>query len=120
MRNWKKVALVGGVAVGGGALAFATGGLAVPFIGTFIGGAMGLSGAAATSAGLALLGGGAVAAGGGGMAAGTLVATGALAAAGAGAGALAASRVPVEARCGGCDCLVEQADVVCGNCGKRL
>ena len=41
-----------------------TGGLAAPFIGTAIGGAMGLSGIAATNAGLALLGGGSLASGG--------------------------------------------------------
>lgn len=60
-----------------GAAVYFTGGLASPFltgpvawVGSMIGGAMGLSGAAATNAGLALLGGGAVTAGGLGMAGG--------------------------------------------------
>lgn len=118
--NWKKVALVGGVAAGGGVVVFLTGGLAAPFVGSLVGGAMGLSGAAATSAGLAALGGGALAAGGGGMAAGGMVVSGGLAVLGAtGAGALA-NKVPVERRCHECDALVEQTDAACGNCGGRL
>ena len=120
MANWKKIALVSGVAVGGGALAFVTGGAAAPFVGSLIGSAMGLSGAAATSAGLAALGGGAIAAGGGGMAAGALVVSGAVAAAGAGGAAALASKVPVERRCAACDALVENGDAVCGNCGTRM
>lgn len=119
MANWKKIALVGGVAVGGGVLAFVTGGAAAPFVGSLIGSAMGLSGAAATSAGLAALGGGAIAAGGGGVAAGTLVVSGAVAAAGAGGAGLVASKVPVERRCTECDALMEQGDAVCGNCGTK-
>lgn len=55
-----------------GVLTAPTGPLA-PVIGTAIGNAMGLSGAAATSAGLAWLGGGSIAAGGFGMAGGTFV-----------------------------------------------
>jgi len=119
MANWKKIALVGGVAVGGGVLAFVTGGAAAPLVGSLIGSAMGLSGAAATSAGLAALGGGAIAAGGGGMAAGTLVVSGAVAAAGAGGAGLLVSKVPVERRCAECDVLMEQGDAVCGNCGTK-
>ena len=70
------IALACGVAV------YFTGGLASPlvsgpltFVGSLIGGTMGLSGAAATSAGLALLGGGAITAGGLGMAGGAAVLT---------------------------------------------
>jgi hypothetical protein len=117
--NWKKVALVGGVAVGGGTLAFLTGGLAAPFVGSLIGSAMGLSGAAATSAGLAALGGGALAAGGGGMAAGTLIVSGAAAVAGVGAAGAVAAKVPVERRCDECDALIERSDAACGNCGAK-
>ncbi len=120
MMNWKKIALVGGVTVGGGALAFFTGGLAAPFVGGLIGSAMGLSGAAAVSAGLAAAGGGALAAGGGGMALGTLVVTGSAAAVGAGGAGFLASKVPVERRCHECDTLVESAYAACGNCGKKL
>ena len=120
MASWKKIALIGGVAVGGGALAFFTGGLAAPFVGGLVGSAMGLSGAAATSAGLAALGGGALAAGGGGMAVGTLVVGGTVAAAGAGGAGLLASKVPVEHRCQDCDALVESGDAACGNCGTKL
>jgi len=119
MADWKKIGLVGGVAVGGGVLAFVTGGAAAPFVGSLIGSAMGLSGAAATSAGLAALGGGAIAAGGGGVAAGTLAVSAAAAAAGAaGAGAIV-SKVPVERRCKECDALIEQNDAACGNCGMK-
>ncbi len=117
--NWKKIALVSSVAVGGGALAFVTGGLAAPFVGSLIGGAMGLSGAAAASAGLAALGGGALAVGGGGMAAGTLVVAGAAAVAAAGGAGKLASMVPVERRCNECDVLIEGRDTACGNCGVK-
>ncbi|WP_207021440.1 hypothetical protein [Phycicoccus sp. DTK01] len=65
-----RLGLVGGSV----ALTLASGGL-VTAVGTAIGGAMGLSGAAATSAGLAFLGGGSLAAGGFGMAGGALVVT---------------------------------------------
>lgn len=65
--DWKKlIPLI----LGGTALGVLTGGMAAPLIGSAIGSAMGLSGAAATSAGLALLGGGSLAAGGAGMAGG--------------------------------------------------
>ena len=60
--------------LGAGAACVATGGLAAPAVGAFVGSTfMGLSGAAATSAGLAALGGGSLAAGGLGMAGGTMV-----------------------------------------------
>lgn len=64
-----------------GALIFFTSGTASPIvasIGTWIGGTMGLSGAAATNAGLALLGGGSIASGGFGILGGTAVLTAAL------------------------------------------
>lgn len=67
--NWERF----GYAIGAAILIGITGGVAAPFIGTAIGGILGLSGAAATSAGLAFLGGGAIAAGGLGMAGGTAV-----------------------------------------------
>jgi len=51
-------------------------GIAAPFIGGLVGGAMGLTGAAAVKAGLAALGGGALAAGGLGMTGGTTVLVG--------------------------------------------
>ncbi len=78
----RTTAKVGGAVVLGAVALGATGFAAAPFIGTALGGAMGLSGAAATSAGLATLGGGALAAGGAGMAGGTLLVTGAAAASG--------------------------------------
>lgn len=80
----KKLAMI---AVGGAAAGLLTGGLAAPLIGSAVGGAMGLSGAAATSAGLALLGGGAVTAGGLGMAGGTALVAGVVGAGGVGIGA---------------------------------
>lgn len=120
MANWVKYATVGGIAVGGGALCFVTGGLAAPFIGGLVGSAMGLSGAAATSAGLALLGGGAVAAGGGGVALGATVVAGAAAAAGAAGAGVLANKIPVENRCPECDSLVERQDKICSNCGTQL
>jgi hypothetical protein len=64
-----KVALATG-AVTVSAISYGT---LAPVIGTAIGGAMGLSGAAATSAGLAFLGGGSLASGGFGMAGGILL-----------------------------------------------
>jgi hypothetical protein len=86
-RFWLHVGLrvVPGVAVGTLTL-----GIAAPFIGGLVGGAMGLGGAVAVKAGLAALGGGALAAHGLGMAGGTsvLVGGGALLG-GLGAGALA-------------------------------
>ena len=78
------------VAVGGAAAGLLTGGLAAPLIGSAVGGAMGLSGAAATSAGLALLGGGAVSAGGLGVAGGTALVAGLAGVGGAGMGAAGA------------------------------
>lgn len=114
-----RYALIGCAVVGGGALAVVTGGAAAPIVGSLLGGAMGLSGAAATSAGLAAIGGGSLAAGGAGMAGGAAVVAGVSGAAGAiGAGVLA-SKVPVERRCRSCDVLVERTDKVCGNCGSR-
>lgn len=80
----KKVVVV---VAGGAAVGVLTGGLAAPLIGSAVGGAMGLSGAAATSAGLALLGGGSVAAGGLGMAGGTAVIAGTAGVGAAGVGA---------------------------------
>ncbi len=64
-----------------GAAVFFTGGAASPIvtsIGSWIGGMMGLSGAAATNAGLALLGGGSIASGGFGIIGGTALLTAAL------------------------------------------
>jgi hypothetical protein len=74
---------VGGMTIVG----VATAGIAAPWIGAAIGGAMGLEGAAAGAAGLAAMGGGAVAGGGLGMAGGTAM-IGALG--GLGGGTLAA------------------------------
>ena len=122
--SWKKTALVTGAVVGGSALAFVTGGLAAPFVGTLIGTGMlgaGLTGAAATSAGLAALGGGSLAAGGGGMAAGAALVSGAAAvfgAAAAGAGAAATASMVREARaCPECDAPLGEKDKFCANCG---
>lgn len=73
--------VVGLLAVAAGAAIFFTGGAASPAvaaIGSWIGGTMGLSGAAATKAGLALLGGGSIASGGFGIVGGTAVLTAAL------------------------------------------
>jgi peptidoglycan hydrolase CwlO-like protein len=85
----KKLTLVAGGTVIGGAACFLTAGAAAPAVGTIIGSTfMGLSGCAATSAGLAALGGGAIAAGGGGIAAGAAVITASLTGAGALLGAL--------------------------------
>ena len=82
--SYKKIALVTGGTVVGGAACFLTGGAVAPAVGSFIGSTfMGLSGAAATSAGLAAVGGGAIAAGGGGIAAGTAIITTSLTGAGA-------------------------------------
>ena len=76
--GWTISALVAGAT---GAAIFATGGTASPFvagIGTWLGGMMGLSGAAATNAGLAILGGGSIASGGYGIAGGTALLTAAM------------------------------------------
>ena len=73
--------VVGLLAVAAGAAIFFTGGAASPAvaaIGSWVGGTMGLSGAAATKAGLALLGGGSIASGGFGIVGGTAVLTAAL------------------------------------------
>lgn len=73
--NWW---LVGVITVGVVAVVIATGGTAAPgvaWVGTLIGNAMGLSGAAATNAGLSLLGGGSLASGGFGMFGGTILLT---------------------------------------------
>lgn len=97
---WKKIAasgVIGTVLVASGAWVFA------PAIGTALGTAAGLSGAAATAHGLALLGGGSLAAGGAGMAGGLWIVTGVGAAVGATAGGvghtlkeLGAAQVRVE------------------------
>ena len=85
----KKLALVTGGTLVGGAVCFLTAGAAAPAVGAIIGSSfMGLSGCAATSAGLAALGGGAIAAGGGGMAAGAALITASMTGAGALLGAL--------------------------------
>ncbi len=79
--GWTSVILAGVVALGVAAFIFFTGGTGGPVvaaIGSWIGGTMGLSGAATTNAGLALLGGGSLAAGGLGMAGGAAVLTGVL------------------------------------------
>lgn len=98
----KRIAVI---AAGGVAIGALTGGLAAPLIGSAVGGAMGLSGAAATSAGLALLGGGSVAAGGLGVAGGTAVIAGltGMGAAGAGAAGTFLRGAPVD------DVVVESA-----------
>lgn len=79
--------LLAALTLGGAVAGLLTGGLAAPLIGSALGGAMGLSGAAATSAGLALLGGGAVSAGGLGMAGGTALVAGSMGVGAAGIGA---------------------------------
>jgi tetratricopeptide (TPR) repeat protein len=66
------------LAIIGGAFIFYTGGAASPAVasvGTWLGGMMGLSGAAATNAGLALLGGGSIVSGGFGIIGGTALLT---------------------------------------------
>ncbi len=79
-RGLRRAALVGSI---GGIVLLGTGGwLLAPLIGTAVGTAAGLSGAAATSHGLAILGGGSLAIGGMGMAGGMWVVTGAGAALG--------------------------------------
>ncbi len=97
---WKRIAAsgaIGTVLLASGAWVFA------PAIGTALGAAAGLSGAAATAHGLALLGGGSLAAGGAGMAGGLWIVTGVGAALGAAAGGtghalkeLGAAQVRVE------------------------
>ena len=86
--SWGKIALYG---LGGMLLIGTCAWFAAPAIGTLLGSAAGLTGAAATSYGLALLGGGSLAAGGAGMAGGMWLLTGAGAAIGlsaAGGGSL--------------------------------
>jgi len=76
--GWALSALIAGAI---GTTIFVTGGTASPIvagIGTWLGGLMGLSGAAATNAGLALLGGGSIASGGFGIAGGTALLTAAM------------------------------------------
>lgn len=76
--NWLLISLV---TIAAGAAILFTGGAASPAvaaIGTWVGGTMGLSGAAATKAGLALLGGGSIASGGFGMVGGAALLTAAL------------------------------------------
>lgn len=81
--NWKQIAALG---VGGAGI-LATGGyFFAPILGSALGSAAGLSGAAATAHGLALLGGGSLAMGGAGMAGGIWLVTGAGAALGTVAG----------------------------------
>jgi len=83
---YKESSAIGWIAAGifaviAAATIFFTGGTASPIvtgIGSWIGGMMGLSGAAATNAGLALLGGGSIASGGLGIAGGTALLTAAL------------------------------------------
>lgn len=73
-RPWGRIALVGVVGVGLGAV---TAGLAAPVLGGLFGSVvLGYSGAVATSAGLAALGGGSIAAGGFGMVGGTALIAG--------------------------------------------
>jgi hypothetical protein len=88
-RWWK----MGAGVIAGLGLGALTMGIAAPFIGGLIGGAMGLSGAAATSAGLAALGGGALTAGGFGMAGGTFILVGGGALLGLGVGATSGSYI---------------------------
>ncbi|MFC1772600.1 hypothetical protein ACFL3A_04510 [Pseudomonadota bacterium] len=76
--DWTVAALV---ALFAAAVIFFTGGTASPVvvaIGSWLGGTMGLSGAAATNAGLALLGGGSIASGGFGVVGGAVLLTAAL------------------------------------------
>ena len=77
--EWKKVAAYGVAAT---VIAGTGGWILAPVIGTAIGTAAGLSGAAATAHGLAILGGGSLAIGGAGMAGGMWIVAGAGAAAG--------------------------------------
>jgi len=71
--SWGKIGLF---AVTGTVVLAAGGWIAAPAIGTALGSAAGLSGAAATAHGLALLGGGSLAMGGAGMAGGAMAVTG--------------------------------------------
>jgi len=81
--NWTKAAIWGA----GGTVMCALGSwMIAPLIGTAIGGATGLAGAAATSHGLAILGGGSLALGGSGMAGGMWIVTGVGASLGSAAG----------------------------------
>lgn len=75
-RKWYQQPLVWtAIAVGGAVVFGGLGVLAAPSIGSALGSAAGLSGAAATAHGLALLGGGSLAVGGAGMAGGMAVVT---------------------------------------------
>lgn len=79
--SYTKWIIAGALAIGSGALVFFSGGVASPLVagvGSWIGGMMGLSGAAATNAGLALLGGGSLASGGLGVAGGAALLTAAI------------------------------------------
>lgn len=91
--GWMKVGKIIVFAVFVGMLVMITAGATAPIIGGFVGGFLGLQGAAAMTAGLALLGGGAIATGGAGIAGGTaiLVCGGALL--GLGSGGAVASAV---------------------------
>ena len=120
--GWKKYAMVSlGTALAGVAV-MATGGLAAPFVGSMVGGAMGLSGAAATSAGLAAIGGGAIAVGGGGMAAGTAIVTATLATASAVTVGVASANLIDDKpkRCKACNSLMEFKDIACTKCGDKV
>ncbi len=99
-RAWRKIALFGI----SGVIALGTGGfLLAPLIGTTIGMAAGLSGAAATSHGLAILGGGSLAIGGMGMAGGMWVVAGT----GATIGLLSAGGVPLLLEIGAATAKIE-------------
>ena len=75
-KNYKKIATITAVAIGGLVLIAPAAFLAAPTVGGAIGSSLyGLSGAAATNSGLALLGGGAIAAGGTGVSGGIAVLT---------------------------------------------
>ena len=90
--RWGRIAAV---TVVGAGLGVATAGWAAPFIGSAIGAAMGLSGAAATSAGLAAIGGGSIASGGFGIFGGTILVSGVGGVFGAGAAGAAGRYSPV-------------------------
>jgi hypothetical protein len=79
--DWLRIGIISAGAI---AICAAGGWLAAPMLGTALGTAAGLSGAAAVAHGLALLGGGALAAGGAGMAGGVWLVVGVSAAVGGG------------------------------------
>jgi hypothetical protein len=86
--TWKTVAVVGGCAVAGAAIAF----VASPAVGYAVGNTLfSWTGCAATSSGLAALGGGSLASGGFGMAGGTALITSAGTGIGVVAGAASAT-----------------------------